>query len=154
MRKITTDMDTIESIIRSAPVCRIALSDDGQPYVVPVCFGYADNTLYFHSAPRGRKLDILGKNNAVCCEFDVDQEIVPAEDACAWSVRYRSVVAFGRAFIVEDLEEQRQALDVILAHYGGRPGAYPEATLQRTAVVKIEIQSMTAKVSSKFTTFL
>jgi nitroimidazol reductase NimA-like FMN-containing flavoprotein (pyridoxamine 5'-phosphate oxidase superfamily) len=154
MRKITTDMDTIESIIRSASVCRIALSDDGQPYVLPVCFGYADNTLYFHSAPRGRKLDILGKNNAVCCEFDVDQEIVPAEDACAWSVRYRSVVAFGRAFVVEDLEEQRQALDVILAHYGGRPRAYPEATLQRTAVVKVEIQSMTAKISSKFTTFL
>jgi nitroimidazol reductase NimA-like FMN-containing flavoprotein (pyridoxamine 5'-phosphate oxidase superfamily) len=154
MRKITSDVDAIESVIRSASVCRIALSDDGQPYVVPVCFGYADNTLYFHSAPRGRKLDILGKNNAVCCEFDVDQEIVPAEDACAWSVRYRSVVAFGRAFVVEDLEEQRQALDVILAHYGGRPGAYPEATLQRTAVVKVEIQSMTAKVSSKFTTFL
>lgn len=154
MRKITSDMDTIESIIRSASVCRIALSDDGQPYVLPVCFGYADNTLYFHSAPRGRKLDILGKNNAVCCEFDVDQEIVQAEDACAWSVRYRSVVAFGRAFVVEDLEEQRQALDVILAHYGGRPRAYPEATLQRTAVVKVEIQSMTAKISSKFTTFL
>ena len=147
MRKITTDVDTIESIIRSASVCRIALSDDGQPYVVPVCFGYADNTLYFHSAPRGRKLDILGKDNAVCCEFDVDQEIVQAEDACAWSMRYRSVVAFGRAFIVEELEEQRQALDVILAHYGGRPRAYPEATLLRTAVVKVEIQSMTAKIS-------
>jgi nitroimidazol reductase NimA-like FMN-containing flavoprotein (pyridoxamine 5'-phosphate oxidase superfamily) len=147
MRKTTSDMDTIESIIRSAPACRIALSDDGQPYVLPVCFGYADNTLYFHSVPTGRKLDILGKNNAVCCEFDVDQEIVQAEDACAWSVRYRSVVAFGRAFIVEDLEEKRQALDVILAHYGGRPRAYPEATLLRTAVVKVEIQSMTAKIS-------
>ena len=154
MRKITTDVDTIESIIRSASVCRIALSDDGQPYVVPVCFGYVDNTLYFHSAPSGRKLDILGKNNAVCCEFDVDQEIVPAEDACAWSVRYRSVVAFGRAFIVEDLDEQRKALDVIVAHYGGQPRVYPEATLQRTAVVKVEIQSMTAKIASKFTTFL
>jgi nitroimidazol reductase NimA-like FMN-containing flavoprotein (pyridoxamine 5'-phosphate oxidase superfamily) len=147
MRKITSDVDTIESIIRSASVCRIALSDDGQPYVLPVCFGYADNTLYFHSAPRGRKLDILRKNNAVCCAFDVDQEIVQAEDACAWSVRYRSVVAFGRAFVVEDLEEQRQALDVILAHYGGQPCPYPEPTLRRTAVVKVEIQSMTAKIS-------
>jgi nitroimidazol reductase NimA-like FMN-containing flavoprotein (pyridoxamine 5'-phosphate oxidase superfamily) len=147
MRKIITDVDTIESIIRSASVCRIALSDDGQPYVLPVCFGYVDNTLYFHSAPSGRKLDILGKNNAVCCEFDVDQEIVRAEDACAWSVRYRSVVAFGRAFVVEDLDEQRKALDVILAHYGGQARAYPEATLLRTAVVKVEIQSMTAKIS-------
>ena len=147
MRRITSDVDAIESVIRSASVCRIALSDDGQPYVVPVCFGYADNTLYFHSAPRGRKLDILGKNNAVCCEFDVDQEIVRAEDACAWSVRYRSVVAFGRASIVKDLEEKGKALDVIVAHYGGRPCAYPEATLLRTTVVKVEIQSMTGKIS-------
>jgi nitroimidazol reductase NimA-like FMN-containing flavoprotein (pyridoxamine 5'-phosphate oxidase superfamily) len=154
VRKITSDVDAIESVIRSASVCRIALSDDGQPYVVPVCFGYADNTLYFHSAPRGRKLDILAKNNAVCCEFDVDQEIVRAEDACAWSVRYRSVVAFGWASIVKDLEEKRKALDVIVAHYGGRPCAYPEATLLRTTVVKVEIQSMTAKISSKFSTFL
>jgi nitroimidazol reductase NimA-like FMN-containing flavoprotein (pyridoxamine 5'-phosphate oxidase superfamily) len=103
--------------------------------------------LYFHSAPRGRKLDILRKNNAVCCEFDVDQEVVQAEDACAWSVRYRCVIAFGRAFAVEDLEEKRQALDVIVAHYGGRPRAYPEATLRRTTVVKVEIQSMTGKIS-------
>ena len=49
MREITNDVDTIESIIRNASVCRIALSDDGQPYVVPVCYGYADSTLYFHS---------------------------------------------------------------------------------------------------------
>jgi nitroimidazol reductase NimA-like FMN-containing flavoprotein (pyridoxamine 5'-phosphate oxidase superfamily) len=147
MREITNDVGTIESIIRNASVCRIALSDDGQPYVVPVCYGYADNTLYFHSAPKGRKLDILGKNNAVCCEFDMDQEIVRSEDACDWSVRYRCVIAFGRASIVKDLEEKEKALDVIVAHYGGRPRAYPETTLQRTAVVRVEIEDMTGKIS-------
>ena len=147
MRKIIEDRETIEAIIRSASVCRIGLSDDGQPYVVPVCFGYEDGTLYFHSAPRGRKLDILRKNDAVCCEFDVDQEIVRAQDACEWSVRYRSVIAFGRASIIEDVEEKRRALDVIVAHYGGQPQAYPEATLGRTAVVKVRIETMTGKVS-------
>ena len=147
MRKIIEDRETIEAIIRSASVCRIGLSDDGQPYVVPVCFGYEDGTLYFHSAPRGRKLDVLRKNDAVCCEFEVDQEIVRAKDACEWSVRYRSVIAFGRASIVQDPGEKAQALDVIVAHYGGQPQAYPEATLGRTAVVKVRIESMTGKVS-------
>ena len=147
MRRTITDTATIEAIIHSASVCRIALSDDGQPYVVPVSFGYADNALYFHSAPRGRKLDILRKNPAVCCEFEVDTEIVPAADPCAWSVRYRSVIAFGRAAVVEDGEEKKRALDVIVDHYGGTPQAYPEATLRRTAVVKVEIQRMTGKIS-------
>jgi hypothetical protein len=147
MNKLTTDSEIIDSIIRRASVCRIALSEDDRPYVVPVCFGYEDNTLYFHSADRGRKLDILQKNSAVCFEFDVDREIVPAENGCGWSMRYRSVVGFGNAFLVEDLEAKREALSVILAHYGGRSTEYPAATVERTAVVRVEIQSVTAKTS-------
>jgi hypothetical protein len=147
MRRTITDTATIESIIRTAFVCRIALSDDGQPYVVPVCFGYQDNALYFHSAPRGRKLEILRRNDAVCCEFDVDQQIVRGEDACAWDMRYRSVVGFGRASFVEDPGEKKRALDLIVAHYGGEPRAYPETTLVRTTIVKVEIDHMTGKVS-------
>jgi len=147
MKRTTTDKNTIESIIRSASVCRIAFSDGGQPYVVPVCFGYENGRLYFHSAARGRKLEILRRNDAVCCEFDVDQEIVRGEDACGWDVKYRSVVGFGKAALVEDPDEKRRALDVIVAHYGGEPRAYPEATLGRTAVVKVEIEHVTGKVS-------
>jgi len=147
VKKITEDKNTIESIIRQASVCRIALSDDAQPYVVPVCFGYEDNTLYFHSSNKGRKLDILRKNNAVCFEIDLDHEIVRSEDACEWSIKYRSVIGFGRAFLVEDFEDKRRALDVIVAHYGGRLHEYPEATLRNTAVVKVEIQSMRGKIS-------
>lgn len=147
MGKTTTDRETIDAIIRSASVCRIGLSDDGQPYVVPVCFGHEGDTLYFHSAPSGRKLDILRRNSRVCFEFDVDCEIVPSKAACGWSMRYRSVVGFGSAFLVEDPEEKREALDAIVAHYGGQPADYPADTLGKTAVVKVEIQRMTAKVS-------
>jgi len=147
MREIIKDRDTIEGIIRSAQVCRIGLVDEGQPYVVPVCFGYADGVLYFHSAPRGRKVEALRKNDAVCCEFDVDVEIVRNGDACKWSVRYRSVIGFGRASIVAEPEEKRRALDTIVAQYGGKPQAYPEDTLQRTAVIKVQIDRMTGKTS-------
>jgi nitroimidazol reductase NimA-like FMN-containing flavoprotein (pyridoxamine 5'-phosphate oxidase superfamily) len=147
VRDITTDRDVIESIIRRAVVCRIGLCDGGQPYVVPVCFGYEDGVLYFHSSHQGRKMDVLRKHSAVCVEFDVDQEIVEAERACMWDIKYRSVIGFGEAGLVEDIEEKRHALDVIIAHYGGQPQDYPETTLEKTAVVRIEIQSATAKAS-------
>jgi nitroimidazol reductase NimA-like FMN-containing flavoprotein (pyridoxamine 5'-phosphate oxidase superfamily) len=123
------------------------MCDAGQPYVVPVSFGYQDGALYFHSSAQGKKIDTLRKNDAVCVEFDVDQEITKAERACQWGVKYRSVIGFGRAFFVEGLEEKRRALDVIVAHYGGEPQNYPQATLEQTTVVQIEIQSATAKVS-------
>jgi hypothetical protein len=143
----TTDRETIDLIIRSASVCRIGLCDDGRPYVVPVCFGYEGDALYFHSAPSGRKLDILRRNSAVCFEFDVDVESVSAKSACGWSMRFRSVVGFGDASLVEDREGKRKALDVIMGQYGGQPGEYAASTLEKTAVVKIEIQRMTARVS-------
>jgi nitroimidazol reductase NimA-like FMN-containing flavoprotein (pyridoxamine 5'-phosphate oxidase superfamily) len=136
-----------ESIIRRATVCRIALSDGDQPYVVPVSFGYQHDTLYFHSAPSGRKLDILRKNNAVCVEFDVDCEIVRAETPCKWGIKYRSVIGFGRAYLVEGIEEKKKALDLIVAHYGGQPSDYPDTTLGKTTIVRVEIERMSAKTA-------
>jgi hypothetical protein len=148
MSDLTTDQDIIESIMRRALVCRIALADDSRPYIVPVCFGYEDGALYFHSSPQGRKMDILRKNNAVCFEFDIDQEVVKAEGACQWNIEYRSVIGFGKASLIEDPKEKRRALDLIVAQCGGEPEQYPQKTLSRTAVVRIDIESATAKVTA------
>jgi len=59
--KEITDKKVIEEIISDSIVCKLAVADDNQPYIVPVCFGLKDNTLYFHSAPEGKKIDILKK---------------------------------------------------------------------------------------------
>ena len=60
--KEITDIESIEKIIHKAKVCRLALSLDDTPYVVPVCFGYSAETIYFHSAKEGKKIDIIKKN--------------------------------------------------------------------------------------------
>ena len=60
--KEITDIKSIEKIIHKAKVCRLALSLDDTPYVVPVCFGYSAETIYFHSAKEGKKIDIIKKN--------------------------------------------------------------------------------------------
>ena len=70
------DRKEIESIIQSAQVCRIGLSEDNVPYVVPMNFGYKDNCLYFHCAKAGKKIDVIRQNNKVCFEMDIDQTIV------------------------------------------------------------------------------
>ena len=77
-----TDKEEMEAIIRKSLVCRLAMADEGTPYIVPLCFGYQDNTLYFHSARKGKKLDILKKNNRVSFEFDTDTEIQKDKEAC------------------------------------------------------------------------
>lgn len=141
------DQKGIESIILKAKVCRLGLVDGNRPYVVPMSFGYRENALYFHTGKKGKKMEILQKNNRVCFEMEVDLEIVPADNPCKWNMRYRSVVGFGRAVILEGPEEKRQALDVIVKHYGGSLMAYDEKRVKGLAVIKVEIDSMTGKQS-------
>ena len=143
-----TDRSAIEGILRRAKVCRLALTDGRQPYIVPVCFGYEGDAIYLHGATEGRKLEMIQNNNRVCFEVDVDAEIVEAEAACEWGLHYRSVIGFGRAVVVEDLEQKRKALGILMKQYSDRSFSFPQDAVERTAVIKIEIQSMTGKQSA------
>ena len=141
------DPEKIESIILKAKVCRLGLADGNQPYVVPLSFGYHENSLYFHTGKKGRKMAILKKNNRVCFEMEVDLEIVPADDPCKWNMRYRSVVGYGRAVILENPAEKIKALDVLVKHYGGAVTAYDEKRVNGLAVIKVAIDSVKGKES-------
>jgi len=145
--KEITDKAQIEDVIRRAKVCRLGLCDQGQPYVVPLCFGYENDTLYCHSAPEGRKLDMIRSNPKVCFELDVDQEFVPGAIACKWSLSYRSVIGFGTAALIEDAAAKRRALDVIMAHYADGPFTYEDQTIERMVVIQVAVEHMTGKQS-------
>ena len=145
--KAIVELAEIEEIVRKSLVCRLGLAEENRPYVVPLIFGFKDRTLYFHSAPEGKKIEILRKNSKVCFEFDLDHEILVDEEACRWGMKYRSVIGFGKASFVEDLEEKRKGLDVIMQHYSGRSFSYPEPAVENTVVIKVEIESMTGKES-------
>jgi nitroimidazol reductase NimA-like FMN-containing flavoprotein (pyridoxamine 5'-phosphate oxidase superfamily) len=141
------DRQDIEKILARATVCRLGLCSGGIPYVVPLSFGYKNSRLYFHSAPEGRKIETIRENPNVCFEMDVDQEVVPGDSPCQWSVRYHSVIGFGKARLLEEIEEKRRALDVILAHYGGVSDDYGEGAVDKVAVIEVRIESVTGKQS-------
>jgi nitroimidazol reductase NimA-like FMN-containing flavoprotein (pyridoxamine 5'-phosphate oxidase superfamily) len=65
-----SDTTLIEDVIGNSLVCRLGMSRNDQPYVVPLCFAYSNNTLYFHSAGDGLKLEILQHNPNVCVELN------------------------------------------------------------------------------------
>jgi len=143
--KEITKKSAIEAIITKSLVCRLALSDDNSPYIVPLCFGYKDKVLYFHSSQKGKKIDIIKKNPKVCFEFDTNTEIVKAKDACRWTMRYQSIIGFGKAVFLEDTAEKRHALDIIMGQYSDRIFQFDDAILKKTGVIKVEIESMTGK---------
>lgn len=145
-QKDIRDLSRIEPILRRARVCRLAMTDGEMPYVVPLCFGHHENTLYFHTGREGMKLDVLGKNPRVCFEVDVAHEMVPGVKPCNWSMNFNSVIGFGTATVVANAREKRRALDIIMSHYaGGETYTYPDDILALTVVIRVDIDSMTAK---------
>ena len=145
------DREEIDSIIRSSLVCRLGLSDRGQPYVIPLCFGYDGKALYFHCAMEGRKVNILRQNNKVCFEFDIVEGIIETDQACHWGIRYQSVIGFGTARFVEEFTEKQNALTLLMAQYSDRSFSFPTEAQDRTAIVKIEIENLTGKQSKRLT---
>lgn len=118
-----------------------------KPYIVPLCFGYQDNALYFHSALKGQKIGCTRNNPNVCFEFDLIAETKESENACDWSMKYQSVIGFGKAAFIEDSDEKRQALSTIMAQYSEQQFQFPENKVKATAIIKVEIESTTGKQS-------
>jgi nitroimidazol reductase NimA-like FMN-containing flavoprotein (pyridoxamine 5'-phosphate oxidase superfamily) len=147
VEKEIKDRHTIEAILEQATVCRLGLCSHGLPYVVPLSFGYEDDRLYFHSAREGRKIEIIAENPSVCFEVDVDQEVVAGDTPCDWTTKYRSVIGWGRARLLEGAEEKKKALDVILGHYAHGPFEYAEAAVDKVAVIEVQVESLTGKQS-------
>ncbi|MBN1828289.1 MAG: pyridoxamine 5'-phosphate oxidase family protein [Deltaproteobacteria bacterium] len=141
------DIKIMEDIIEKAYFCRLGLSDSGRPYIVPLCFGYRDGVFYFHSALEGKKIEIIKRNNHVCIELDTDSKLIPGPKACSFALAYRSIMAFGQASLITEAEEKQRALDIIMEHYTDGAWSYDDSVVERTAVVKVEIDSMTGKQS-------
>jgi nitroimidazol reductase NimA-like FMN-containing flavoprotein (pyridoxamine 5'-phosphate oxidase superfamily) len=141
------ERSAIEGIIKRSKACRLAMIHGDKPYIVPLCFGYRDNVLYFHGSLNGHKIDLIRKNPNVCFEFDLITEPIEGESACSWSMKYQSVVGFGKAAFLEHMDDKIEALNIIMSQYSDRAHRFPENKLEATAVFKVEIESMTGKQS-------
>ena len=145
--KEVAEKAAMEDVIRRSVVCRLGLCEGDRPYIVPLCFGYKEGALYFHSSSKGKKIAMLERNPNVCFEFDLDCKAVEGKTACEWGMRYRSVIGFGNARIVEDTREKQEALSVIMQQYTDARFPVPEKIAAITTVVSVEIESMTGKQS-------
>ena len=139
------DRKDIDDVIRRCRVCRLAMCDDGQPYVVPLNFGYDGRFLYFHAATEGSKIDIIKRNNRVGFEFDILHDIVTAEQACKWGAKYESVMGSGTAEIVDDLEAKKEALEWIMRQYGTGTWDFPEEIMKKTLIFRVSILEIRGK---------
>lgn len=143
-----TDRTEMEAILRECAAGSLAtVCPDGSPYVVTVNYIYHEGKIYFHCALTGKKLDNITHDERVCFEAHVMERIARARRAIDFGTRYRSVVVHGRARPLDDPAAKRKVLMLITTRYAEGHSFEPptDQQVQATAVVEIEIDSMTGK---------
>jgi hypothetical protein len=145
-----TDKGKINEIIRNSHCCRLGFYDDGEVYIVPLNFGYAEKegkgTFYFHGAKEGRKIDLIAKTNSAGFELDSNYKINEGETACEYSARFQSIIGTGQVTFVEGLAEKREALTAIMTHNTGKDTwDFSDAMLNSVCVFKLEVKEMSCK---------
>ena len=144
-----TDPEQIRHILDTGKVLHLGLAVDNEPYVVPMNYGYTmeDGRLvvYLHSAVRGKKLDMIRQNPKVFFEIDCDRMPFEGKLPCQYGMVYSSVMGRGTATIVEDVEEKKQAMQVLMKTQTGKDFSFEDRLVSIVAVIRIDVAEYTAK---------
>ena len=144
-----TDPTQIRRILDTARVLHLGLAVDNEPYVVPLNYGYImeDDKLviYLHSAQRGKKLDMLRANPNVFFEMDCDRMPFESKLPCQYGMVYSSIMGRGVATIVEDVEEKKRAMTILMKTQTGKDFEFNDRLVSMVAVVRVDVSEYTAK---------
>ncbi len=150
------------SIVEEAPailaeglVAEVGFVVDGQPFVIPMTYHYDRETprrIYLHGAHVSRLIQYLASGGGVCVTVTLLDGLVYSRTALYHSVNYRSACCFGRAAATPDAATQERLLEGMIARYfpGRTAGrdyeAIPEAHLEATGFIAVDIEDWSAKV--------
>ena len=143
--------DEAEQIMATATNGTLSLVDSrGEPYGVPMSFvSDGAQRIYFHCAREGRKMECLRACGRASFCIVAQDDVQPA----TFTTYYRSVIASGRIATVDDRDETVAALRMLCAKYS--PGfdctAEIEGAIDRVAVLRLDIESVTGKEAIELT---
>lgn len=144
-----TDIAEIIKILDKSKVLHLGLVDGNEPYVVPMNYGYEfkDERLvfYLHGARQGKKIDIIRANPNAFAELECDIVPFEGEVACKYGITYASVMAKGKAVLVEDVYEKMHALTVLMKTQTGKDFEFNEKLVSVVSVIRIDVEHFTAK---------
>lgn len=148
-----TDPGKIREIIAACDCCRLGLCEDGRAYIVPLDFGFTEQngryTFYFHSAKKGRKIDLIRESGWASFEMDAGHQVVSDEIACEYTARFQCVMGGGPVTLLETAEEKRAGLTALMEHAAG-PGSwtFSDAMVDAVEIICLEAEELSCKVLS------
>lgn len=145
-----TDGNKIDAVINACHCCRLAFCDRGEPYIVPLNFGFENRdgrrVFYFHGAGEGRKAALIRRTHRAGFELDTGYRLIEGDRACGYSAAFVSVVGTGVVTFVEEAGEKVAALRSVMAHATGQGGwEFTEDMMRTVCVFKLEVEKISCK---------
>jgi uncharacterized protein len=121
------------------------VDENKHPYGIPVNYVVMEDSVFFHCATEGQKLENITANNGVSFCVVGKTELIPEK----FSTRYESVVVFGHADVIQESVLKLNALRALVAKYApdhiAAGETYIDKLMDKTAVVRITIEHMAGK---------
>lgn len=144
-----TDPAQILDILNRAKIVHLGLVDGDEPYVIPMNYGFTMEegklTLYLHGAKKGRKLDLIRANPKTFFSMECDVQPFEGDIACRYGIAYASLMGSGTAEIVEDVEEKKKGLTLLMKAQTGQDFSFDEKMVSIVSVIRIDVSAYTAK---------
>jgi uncharacterized protein len=134
----------IDNIIDDCQALTMSMVDEtGMPYAVPMNFAYKNGYIYLHGAPMGKKMEVLKKNPNVVLSFFTGLALskVNEDVACSYGMKYKSALLFGKVEFVDDFEEKKKLLNLIMEKYTSRVDfEYNAPAVNNVSVFKVNVE--------------
>jgi len=147
------DHATVHELLDAAAMCHVSYVVGGQPCCTPTLFWREGTRLYWHGSNSSRMLRKLSEGEPACLTVTHFDSIVLARCGFNHSADYRSVMAFGRARLVDDQTEKARALVMMVDRlFPGRTAQLRKSTSQEinaTSVIAMDIERASAKIRAK-----
>lgn len=118
---------------------------EGYGYGIPLNYILEGDSLYFHCAPEGHKLDAVRTNDRVSFCVVGNTQVIPGK----FTTNYASVIVFGHMTIVENDEERLHALRLLVGKYSADfrevSERYIAGSFGRTAILRLDIEHLSGK---------
>lgn len=127
---------------------RLATIGPEGPYITPLHYALDNDKIYFHSSPKGKKIANIAADSRVCFEVSQLIDILEHDNPCKFSTRFISVQVFGKAYLVQEIEEKLAALNLLVKRFvkGEFAPVYDEQA-SKVAVIALHIERISARES-------
>jgi nitroimidazol reductase NimA-like FMN-containing flavoprotein (pyridoxamine 5'-phosphate oxidase superfamily) len=110
-------------------------------------FALDGNSVIMHSAQSGRMWETLKKNQKVCINWIIGEDLAwqDVKVGCSYRVKSKSVLVEGKVEFIDDFDEKIRCLQLLMSQYSNREFKFSKPAVENVGIIKVAIEKISAK---------